>query len=100
MAPCQAAARNETWLLKIYHEFGDLTAVFARPIIRLKRTAGRLPVDAGTLPGLRAERRQSAAHHLGHAGHAGYRAALPEAGVLLAFATLFFAVGVWRLRYE
>ena len=25
---------------------------------------------------------------------------LPEAGVLLGFAALFFAIGVWRFRYE
>jgi hypothetical protein len=25
---------------------------------------------------------------------------LPEAGVLLGFAALFFVVGVWRFRYE
>jgi ABC-2 type transport system permease protein len=25
---------------------------------------------------------------------------LPEAGVLLGFAAVFFAVGVWRFRYE
>jgi hypothetical protein len=25
---------------------------------------------------------------------------LPEAGVLLAFAAAFFAVGIWRFRYE
>jgi ABC-2 type transport system permease protein len=25
---------------------------------------------------------------------------LPEVGVLLAFAAVFFAVGVWRLRFE
>jgi len=30
----------------------------------------------------------------------GMRAILPEAGVLLGFAALFFAVGVWRFRYE
>jgi ABC-2 type transport system permease protein len=25
---------------------------------------------------------------------------LPEVGVLLAFAAIFFSVGVWRFRYE
>jgi ABC-2 type transport system permease protein len=30
----------------------------------------------------------------------GLRAVLPEAGVLLSFALVFFAVGVWRFRYE
>ena len=30
----------------------------------------------------------------------GVRGVLPEAGVLLGFAGLFFAVGVWRFRYE
>jgi hypothetical protein len=25
---------------------------------------------------------------------------LPEAGILLAFAGLFFIIGVWRLRFE
>jgi len=30
----------------------------------------------------------------------GLGAVLPEAGVLLGFAALFFAVGVWRFRYE
>ena len=25
---------------------------------------------------------------------------LPEAGVLLGFAAVFFVVGVWRFRYE
>jgi ABC-2 type transport system permease protein len=25
---------------------------------------------------------------------------LPEAGVLLGFAVIFFSVGVWRFRYE
>jgi ABC-2 type transport system permease protein len=25
---------------------------------------------------------------------------LPEAGVLLGFAALFFSVGVWRFRFE
>lgn len=31
---------------------------------------------------------------------AGLADVLPEAGVLLAFAAVFFAVGVWRFRYE
>jgi len=30
----------------------------------------------------------------------GLRDILPEAGVLLGFAVLFFSVGVWRFRYE
>ncbi|HSB03044.1 MAG TPA: ABC transporter permease [Anaerolineales bacterium] len=30
----------------------------------------------------------------------GLREVLPEAGVLLGFATIFFSVGVWRFRYE
>jgi ABC-2 type transport system permease protein len=30
----------------------------------------------------------------------GLRDILPEAGVLLVFAILFFSVGVWRFRYE
>lgn len=30
----------------------------------------------------------------------GLQAVLPEAGVLLLFALIFFAVGVWQLRYE
>jgi len=30
----------------------------------------------------------------------GVRAVLPEVGVLLGFATVFFAVGIWRFRYE
>jgi len=25
---------------------------------------------------------------------------LPEAGILLGFAVIFFSVGVWRFRYE
>jgi ABC-2 type transport system permease protein len=30
----------------------------------------------------------------------GLAGVLPQAGVLLGFATVFFAVGVWRFRYE
>jgi ABC-2 type transport system permease protein len=30
----------------------------------------------------------------------GLQDVLPEAGVLLGFAVLFFSVGVWRFRYE
>jgi ABC-2 type transport system permease protein len=30
----------------------------------------------------------------------GLRDILPEAGVLLGFAVIFFSVGVWRFRYE
>jgi len=30
----------------------------------------------------------------------GLRDILPEAGVLLGFAAIFFVVGVWRFRYE
>ena len=55
----------------------------------------------------RPDRRQGAAHHLGHAGHARYRAAgqgligvLLPAAVLLGFAAVFFVIGVWRFRYE
>ena len=32
--------------------------------------------------------------------HGGVRDILPEAGVLLGFAVIFFSVGVWRFRYE
>jgi ABC-2 type transport system permease protein len=31
---------------------------------------------------------------------AGLVGVLPQAGVLLGFAAVFFAVGVWRFRYE
>jgi len=30
----------------------------------------------------------------------GVSSILPEVGILLAFAAVFFAVGIWRLRYE
>jgi ABC-2 type transport system permease protein len=30
----------------------------------------------------------------------GLEAVLPVAGVLLIFATVFFAIGIWRFRYE
>jgi hypothetical protein len=30
----------------------------------------------------------------------GLAAVLPIAGVLLTFAAVFFAVGIWRFRYE
>jgi ABC-2 type transport system permease protein len=30
----------------------------------------------------------------------GLLAILPEAGVLLCFAAIFFAIGIWRFRYE
>jgi len=31
---------------------------------------------------------------------AGLAGVLPQAGVLLGFAAVFFAVGVWRFRYD
>jgi len=30
----------------------------------------------------------------------GLSAVLPEAAVLLGFAALFYAIGIWRFRYE
>jgi ABC-2 type transport system permease protein len=31
---------------------------------------------------------------------AGLAAVLPSVGVLLGFAAVFFAIGIWRFRYE